>query len=124
MNLLSNAVKFTPVGGEIGLEVFNDQADDTVKIVVWDTGIGISEAGKQQLFGEMNQPKPFAQLENSLARQYQGTGLGLTLIYSLTRMHNGHISIESKVGEGTQITVSLPSTNENRPSNKTAESTE
>jgi signal transduction histidine kinase len=124
VNLLSNAVKFTPVGGEIGLEVYSDQVNDSVKIVVWDTGIGISEAGKQKLFGELNRPKPFAQLENSLARQYQGTGLGLTLVYSLTQMHSGHIEIESEVGKGTQITVSLPVTNENRPSEQTTESTE
>jgi signal transduction histidine kinase len=108
VNLLNNAVKFTPEGGEIGLEIKSDLPNDQVKIIVWDTGIGISEEGKQILFGELSRPKPFVQIENSLSRQYQGSGLGLTIVYSLTQLHNGSINIESKAGQGTTITVSLP----------------
>ncbi|MFZ0544038.1 MAG: response regulator [Candidatus Promineifilaceae bacterium] len=120
VNLLSNAVKFTPQGGEIGLEVQSDLLNEIVKIVVWDTGIGISDEGKRELFGEMNRPKPFVQLENTLSREYPGTGLGLVLVYSLTEIHGGSLHIESEAGEGTRITVSLPIGGPNRPSNKLA----
>jgi signal transduction histidine kinase len=122
VNLLSNAVKFTPEGGEIGLEVQGDFANEIVRIVVWDTGIGISEEGKRQLFSEMNRPKPFVQLENSLSRQYPGTGLGLVLVYSLTELHSGSLRIESQAGAGTRITVSLPLRSSKRPSRMPAES--
>jgi CheY-like chemotaxis protein len=121
VNLLNNAVKFTPEGGEIGLEIQGDLANEMVNIVIWDTGIGISKEGKQRLFGEMNRPKPFHQLENTLSRQYQGSGLGLVLVFTLTAMHNGSIKIESKPGKGTRMTVSLPITNGIRPSLQTTQ---
>jgi len=85
-----------------------------VKIVVWDTGIGMSQGEKKKLFGEMNRPQPFVQIENSLSRQYQGSGLGLTLVYTLTEMHNGSIRVESKIGKGTRMTITLPLKTEKR----------
>lgn len=122
VNLLSNAVKFTPEGGEIGIEVQGDFANETVRIIVWDMGIGISEEGKRKLFGEMNRPKPFVQLENTLSRQYPGTGLGLVLVYSLTEMHSGSLGIESEAGVGTRVTVSLPLRSSTRSSKMPGES--
>lgn len=110
VNLLSNALKFTLEGGEIGLEVRADRANGTTNFIVWDTGIGISAVGMQHLFSGINRPKPFVQLENTLARQYPGSGLGLTIVYSLTHLHNGSLNVESKEGQGTRITVSLPMT--------------
>jgi signal transduction histidine kinase/CheY-like chemotaxis protein len=102
VNLLSNAVKFTPEGGTIGLEVVSDDECQVVHFAVWDTGIGISEEDMGRLF------QPFVQLDSSLSRQYTGTGLGLSLVYRLTEMHGGSVSVESEVGQGSRFTVSLP----------------
>jgi signal transduction histidine kinase len=102
VNLLSNAVKFTPEGGEIGLQVEDDSANDMMHFIVWDTGIGIADTDVGRLF------QPFVQVDSSLSRRYQGTGLGLALVRRLTEMHGGHVSVESKVGAGSRFTVSLP----------------
>ena len=102
VNLLSNAVKFTPKDHEIGLTVSGHLAHQQVHIIVWDTGIGISKEGLKNLF------TPFIQLDSSLARQHTGTGLGLTLVSRLTEMHGGDVSVESKPGQGSRFTVSLP----------------
>ncbi|MCB9076133.1 MAG: response regulator [Anaerolineaceae bacterium] len=107
VNLLSNAVKFTPVGGAVGLEVTRDVERDRVIFAVWDTGIGIAEAHRTQLF------QPFVQLDNTLARQHTGTGLGLSLVYRLTKLHGGDVRLESKVGQGSRFMVSLPQIKEN-----------
>ncbi|MFX1266254.1 MAG: GAF domain-containing protein [Promethearchaeota archaeon] len=102
VNLLSNSVKFTPEGGQIGLEVAGDAAKQVVHFTVWDTGIGISPEDRERLF------QPFVQLDGSLSRRHQGTGLGLSLAYQLTEMHGGSIALESRVGQGSRFTVSLP----------------
>ena len=102
VNLLSNAVKFTPKGGRIGLELEGDQERGVVQFTVWDTGIGISEEDSKRLF------KPFVQIDSSLSRQHEGTGLGLSLVYRLTEMHGGSVTLESEVGQGSRFTVSLP----------------
>ncbi|HRV93797.1 MAG TPA: ATP-binding protein [Anaerolineae bacterium] len=102
VNLLSNAVKFTPDGGAVGLEVDRDEEQDRVIFTVWDTGIGISEAHQAQLF------QPFVQLDNTLSEQNAGTGLGLSLVYGLTKLHGGDVTLESKVGHGSRFVVSLP----------------
>ena len=102
VNLLSNAIKFTPEGGEIGLEVGEDTEKQVIHFTVWDTGIGISREDMRQLF------QPFVQLDSSLARQYAGTGLGLSLVLRLVELHRGGISMESEVGQGSRFTISLP----------------
>ncbi|MFN2133649.1 MAG: response regulator [Anaerolineae bacterium] len=102
VNLLSNAVKFTPEGGEIGLRVQDDPAHDMTHFSVWDTGIGIAAEDIARLF------RPFVQVDSSLSRRYQGTGLGLALVDRLTKMHGGRVSVKSKVGSGSCFTVSLP----------------
>lgn len=104
INLLSNAVKFTPTGGEVGLNVLNDPEGDAIQFQVWDTGIGISTEDMDQLF------QPFMQLDSSLARSHEGTGLGLSLVYRLTEMHGGSVSLESQVGVGSCFTITLPNT--------------
>ncbi|MBM3235839.1 response regulator [Candidatus Poribacteria bacterium] len=102
VNLLSNAVKFTKAGGTIGLEVVGDSEHHAVRFIVWDTGIGISPEQMPLLF------KPFTQLDSSLSRQQTGTGLGLALVHRLVELHQGGISVESEVGQGSRFTVSLP----------------
>ena len=102
VNLLNNAVKFTNAGGAIGLEVTSDMERQVVHFTIWDTGIGFSEEQMARLF------KPFVQLDSSLSRQYTGTGLGLALVHRLVDLHNGSVSVESQVGEGSRFTVSLP----------------
>ena len=102
VNLLSNAVKFTPLDGHIGLEVVGREAEGCVDIIVWDTGIGIADEDLQHLFN------PFEQLDGKLSRQQEGTGLGLALVLRLVKLHQGTISVESKVGQGSRFVVSLP----------------
>lgn len=102
MNLVGNAVKFTPEEGELGLDVGCDLKENVVYFKVWDTGIGIAEKDKARLF------QPFMQLDSGLARQYQGTGLGLALVYRLTKMHGGSVSLESVVNEGSKFTIAIP----------------
>ncbi len=102
VNLLSNAMKFTPEGGSIGLEVRGDADQEAVYFTVRDTGIGIAAEDMESLF------KPFVQLDGKLAREYEGTGLGLALAHRLAEIHGGSISVESEVGRGSRFTLSLP----------------
>ena len=102
VNLLSNAVKFTPVEGELGLSVSSDPMRQVVRFSVWDKGIGIAEEDLSKLF------KPFVQLDSSLARKYEGTGLGLSLTARLAELHGGSVEVESVPGEGSRFTVVLP----------------
>ena len=102
VNLLSNAVKFTPPGGAIGLEVVGDRASEVVTFTVWDTGIGIAPDDLARLF------QPFVQLDSRLARQYAGTGLGLSLVYGMAELHGGSVAVTSAPEHGSRFSVSLP----------------
>ncbi|NTU81178.1 MAG: response regulator [Chloroflexales bacterium] len=102
VNLLSNAVKFTPEGGKVGLEVDGDTAERTLTFTVWDTGIGIAADDLPKLF------QPFVQIDSSLSRQYEGTGLGLALVLRLTEAHGGSVAVESTPGQGSRFRVILP----------------
>jgi PAS domain S-box-containing protein len=102
VNLLSNAVKFTPENGKLGLEVQADKEEKRIMITVWDNGIGISESDMTRLF------QPFVQLDSGLAREVTGTGLGLTLVAQMVRLHGGSVAVESESGKGSRFTVILP----------------
>ena len=102
VNLLSNAVKFTPEKGRVGLDVVDDAELRHTKFIVWDTGIGIPDEDRERLF------KPFVQLDSSLKREHEGTGLGLSLVDRLTKMLGGTIFFESKIGQGSRFIISLP----------------
>ena len=102
VNLLNNAVKFTPQGGALGLEMNNDPDTGMVRFIVWDTGIGIAEEDISRIF------QPFVQLDPSLTRKYEGSGLGLALVRHLVEMHGGTVAVESVIGEGSRFTISLP----------------
>ncbi|WP_051273637.1 PAS domain S-box protein [Desulfotruncus alcoholivorax] len=99
-NLLSNAVKFTPEGGSVTLSAVGRQ--DHVLVCVSDTGIGVSEEDKDNIF------KEFAQVDGSLSRRHEGTGLGLALSKKLVEMHGGEIGVESKLGVGSKFFFKLP----------------
>ncbi|KKG34750.1 histidine kinase [Methanosarcina mazei] len=99
-SLLNNAVKFTPEDGLI--DISSKQEGGIVTIKVKDTGIGIPEDSLDKIF------KPFIQLESSLSRTFEGTGLGLTLAKKYVEMHGGNISVESKTGKGSSFKVELP----------------
>ncbi|MCL2356954.1 MAG: ATP-binding protein [Defluviitaleaceae bacterium] len=97
-NLLSNAIKFTPVGGEIKLDVFyvgerNSMCE--IKVTVADTGIGIDASDLKKLF------QPFEQAETTISRKYGGTGLGLAITKSVVQMMGGDVKATSVVGKGT-----------------------
>ncbi len=102
VNLLNNAVKFTPTGGQISLEVNADAKADVTRFMVRDTGIGIAPADMARLF------QPFTQLDSSLSRQHEGTGLGLALVRRLAELHGGSVSVESEAGRGSCFTIALP----------------
>ncbi len=102
VNLLNNAVKFTPEHGHVKLEVNADPHAGIMYFTITDTGIGILPEDLQKLFD------PFVQVDSSLSRQYEGTGLGLTLVKKLVEMHGGGIEIQSELGRGSRFTFSLP----------------
>jgi signal transduction histidine kinase len=100
INLLSNAGKFTPAGGHVTVTARVDDAG--VVIAVSDTGIGIAPGDIPRALS------PFTQIENTLSRRFDGTGLGLPLANSLTRLHGGTLTVASAVGKGTTVTITLP----------------
>jgi PAS domain S-box-containing protein len=123
-NLLSNAVKFTREGGQVTLRaarvararvgqpsgdwprrsfpLAESEFADFLEISVTDNGIGISPDGLKHLF------RPFSQIDSGLARQFEGTGLGLAMIKLLAELHGGAVSVASAVGKGSCFTVWLP----------------
>jgi signal transduction histidine kinase len=100
LNLLSNAIKFTPRGGSVRLAVSRDGYE--VIFAVSDTGIGMRT---EQIPIAL---EPFRQIDGSLSRQHQGTGLGLPLAKRLTELHGGTLEITSEPGKGTRVAVRLP----------------
>jgi len=98
-NLLSNAIKFTDAG-RVTVEVRSGTED--VRIRVADTGIGIEESFREDLFEE------FTQESTGLSRTHQGSGLGLAIARRLAEEMNGAIDVESTKGEGSVFTVRFP----------------
>jgi PAS domain S-box-containing protein len=99
VNLLTNAIKFTKEGKQVGMDVYRDQAN--IMFSVWDHGIGIAPTDMSHLF------QPFVQIDSGLTRKYEGTGLGLSLVYRLVDMHGGSVSLESEPGQGSRFTVAF-----------------
>ncbi len=101
LNVLSNAIKFTPDGGVVTLAIAQEESG-AVSVSVTDTGAGIAEEDLSTIF------QPFQQVDSSLTRPFEGTGLGLPLTKSFMELHGGRIEIDSEVGEGTRVTLTLP----------------
>jgi PAS domain S-box-containing protein len=102
VNLLGNAIKFTSGQGKVRLSVTTEAAERLVRFSVTDTGVGIPAESLQMVF------EPFKQLHTGLARNHEGTGLGLPLARQLAELHGGHLTVESTVGQGSCFTLSLP----------------
>jgi hypothetical protein len=100
LNLLSNAVKFTPPGGRVTL--WCDGGDPLVRVYVGDTGIGIPEDKLGSIFD------PFVQVNAGYTRTSEGTGLGLSISRDLARAMGGDLVVESREGEGSTFTLTLP----------------
>ena len=100
LNLLSNAIKFTPGPGTVTIAA--RQQRGTVVITVVDTGIGIALDDLDKAL------EPFGQIDNRLARAYEGTGLGLPLSKQLMEVHGGSLRLDSEPGVGTTVTLTFP----------------
>ena len=101
INLLSNAVKFTPRGGRIVVDAARE-ADGGILLRVRDTGIGMAALDIALAL------TPFKQIDSSLARKYEGAGLGLPLARNLMEMHGGTLEVTSEPGQGTIVTCRFP----------------
>lgn len=101
INLVTNALKFTPANGRVRVQAALKESGG-IAIVVRDSGIGIDPADIPKAF------ERFGQVDSSLARKYQGTGLGLPLSKQFVELHGGKLTLESTVNLGTTVTVSLP----------------
>ncbi len=111
LNLLSNAFKFT-FQGEIGVQL--RQRGESVELQVSDTGTGIPAEELPRLF------ERFHRIENAQGRTHEGSGIGLSLVYELVKLHGGSISAESAVGLGTTFTVSIPLGSSHLPASRLA----
>src|SRR5580698_9500180 len=109
LNLLSNAYKFT-FAGEIALTL--KPVDGAVELQVRDTGVGIPEEHRGQVF------ERFHRIESTQARTYEGTGIGLALVQELVKLHGGSVRVESAVGGGSTFTVTIPSGPEHLPAER------
>lgn len=101
-NLLSNAVKFTPPGGLVKLIISEEAEGDRIKITVRDSGPGIAEVDLPNIFDR------FYQVDGSSTREYEGTGIGLSLVKELVELHGGEIQVKSNVGFGAEFVVLIP----------------
>ncbi|WP_293086099.1 PAS domain S-box protein [Okeania sp. SIO3B5] len=113
INLLNNAVKFTQNGGSVTLTatlkqgplnpgVANFPKQNYIQIAVIDTGIGITPENLKKLF------QPFIQIDSALNREYNGTGLGLTLVKRIVELHGGQVGVKSEIGVGSCFTMDIP----------------
>ncbi len=102
LNLVSNAIKFTERGGKVTVSAGVEGA--RLMLRVTDTGVGIA-ADDLKRIGD-----PFFQAGTTYQRRHEGTGLGLSIVKSLVALHAGELTVQSKIDEGTTVTVALPLT--------------
>ena len=101
INVLSNAVKFTPAGGEIEIAAALEDSGGLC-VAIRDTGIGMTGAEIDAAF------EKFRQIDNSLTKRFEGTGLGLPLAKQLAELHGGTVEVSSEPGIGTEVRIRLP----------------
>jgi signal transduction histidine kinase len=102
-NLISNAIKFTPESGAINCTIGLDNNSEELILTVQDNGVGMSETTIHQILSGENPDTA----EGTVGEK--GTGLGTTIIYKFTKLHNGVLDIDSSPGNGTTVTVKIPS---------------
>jgi len=100
LNLISNAIKFSNPGEKIFINLIDKC--ETVEISVKDNGIGMEKLFQERIF------ERFSQVDKSLSRSAEGSGIGLSFVKSIIDMHDGRVSVESKVGEGSVFKFELP----------------
>lgn len=101
MNLLSNAIKFTPNGGRVTLSYEVDTHGE-LQVLVTDTGIGLDDHEIEKALSA------FGQIDSEMSRSGAGTGLGLTLVNALIKMHGGRLDLFSQKGVGTTASITFP----------------
>ena len=104
VNIISNAVKYTPDGGHISLKFFEEPEGDMVRatFICRDDGIGMSEDFLKRIY------EPFERVNSSTLSGVEGTGLGMSIVLKLVEAMNGTIDIQSALGEGTEVRISIP----------------
>ena len=102
LNLISNAIKFSKPEDTVDVVVARHDSGGGMSLTVIDRGVGIAPEHHKLVF------EPFTQVDYSITRQHQGTGLGLPLVKALAQAHGGGVALESELGVGTQVTVSFP----------------
>ncbi|WP_063555082.1 ATP-binding protein [Clostridium ljungdahlii] len=100
LNLLSNAIKFTPRGGKIMVSI--EDGKKSIVIKVKDTGKGIPKEKLNSIF------ERFVQVDKSLTRENEGSGIGLSLVKALVELHDGTISVKSREGHGSEFIIHIP----------------
>jgi len=100
LNLVANAIKFTERGGQVSVSAAVSGSQLTLRIS--DTGVGIAPDDLKRLGA------PFFQAGKTYQRRHEGTGLGLSIVKSLVALHLGDLTVQSRLGEGTAVTVKLP----------------
>ena len=100
-NIIKNAIAYTAPGGKIAITV-EPNYRGSMDFIVEDTGVGISQKDLDSIF------EPFYRTDYSRNRSFGGTGLGLAIVNELVRLHHGKVSVQSILGKGTTVQVSLP----------------
>lgn len=98
INIIDNALKYTPEGGMVGIQVYQDYKDDEIKIIVADNGCGIATDDLPKIkdkFYKANQ-------------KVNGSGIGLAVADEIIKLHNGHLEVDSSLDVGTTVTVGIP----------------
>ena len=100
LNLVSNAIKFSKENSNIYVKVIS--GDNYVDVIIEDNGEGIPKEDIPKIF------EKFMQVDNTLTRKNEGSGIGLSIVKSFVELHNGEIMVESEINKGTKFTVRLP----------------
>jgi two-component system phosphate regulon sensor histidine kinase PhoR len=99
-NLCDNAIKYNHSGGSVQVRV--QQTSHNIVLSIKDTGIGIPEESRERIF------ERFYRVDKSRSKEVGGTGLGLSIVKHAVIIHNGKIEVKSKLGEGTEMIVTIP----------------